>query len=129
MVDENNDEWFFVTNKETGWWTLNTVKVDVSPKMIIKLHQQRVWFDGRSRKYYDKHVKSKHLKLYYKGELRFYYRDQEAFSEDFSNPMRDTDAPKLFETDNLVFSYDEFVVIDNRSGKPFELYSAVVGIE
>lgn len=129
MVDENNNEWFFVTNKKTGWWTLNTVKVDVSPKMVIKLHQQRVWFDGRSRKYYDKHVKSKHLKLYYKGELRFYYRDQEAFSEDFTNPMRDPDTPKLFETDNLVFNYDEFVVIDNRSGKPFELYSAVVGIE
>ena len=128
IVDENNKEWFFVSTS-TGWWTLNTIKLGVSPKMSIKLHQQRIWFDGRSKKYYDKNVKSKHIKIYYKGDLTFYYRGEEIFSETFHDPPNDPQAAKLFETDHILFNYDEFVVIDNRSGEPFELFSVVVGIE
>lgn len=126
IVDENNEEWFFVSDGAN--WNLHTIKLGVSSKMIIKLHQQRIWFDGRTKHYYDKNMKSKALKIYYRGNLRFYYRGQEIFSEDFAEEARDPEAPKLFQTTQVLWNYDEYVTIENRSEEPFELHSVVVGV-
>ena len=127
VIDETNEEWFFII--KDGRITLNSLRIDTSAKMVVKLLPQRVWFDGRSAKYYDKNVKAVSLKMYYRGNLSFYYDDKEKWSDVTDLPQKDPEAPKLFESQDIYFAYDEFVTIDNRSGKEFELYSVVTGIE
>ena len=67
--------------------------------------------------------------MYYRGNLSFYYDNKEKWSDVTDLPQKDPEAPKLFESQDIYFAYDEFVTIDNRSGKEFELYSVVTGIE
>ena len=128
FVDENNKEWFFITNPDTGWWTVNSIKLAVAERSTIKLHPQRIWFDGRGKKYYDKNVKSTYLKIYYKGDLSFEFMGKELFDETFQTAPRDPNAPKLFVTSHIIFNWDEYVTIINKSGKPWELFSVVVGV-
>lgn len=130
IIDENNKEWYLMESSKDNTQTVGFASIEVvtSPKMTIKLHQQRIWFDGRTKHYYDKNMKSKALKIYYRGNLRFYYRGQEMFSEDFTEEARDPEAPKLFQTTQVLWNYDEYVTIENRSGEPFELHSVVVGV-
>ena len=126
FVDENNKEWFFISNGE--YWTVQSIKLVTAARSTIKLHPQRIWFDGRGKKYYDKNVKSTYLKIYYKGNLSFEYRGKEIFDETFQPPANDPKAPKLFVTSNVLFNWDEYVTIINKSGEPWELFSVVVGV-
>ena len=81
--------------------------------------------------YYDKYVNKCSLKIRYIGNLSFYYRGEELWSDRFEDDNASPGMPKVYEEQNVIFGWDDFIKIDIRNPdlKSLEILNIVVGLE